>query len=310
MEKSLHDELTDIFDNNNIKIYDPHFEKINSVKLDKNIIRKNLVLSGGGSKGIAHLGGLYGLEQLGILKHIKTIVGTSIGALMALLIYIGYKPDELRKFFINLNFKKMQGAELVNLFKLYGLDDGKRIELVMKKLINAKNMDSNITFKQIYDITGKTLIITGTCLNDKKVHYFSHKTFPAMPVITAVRISMSFPLYFTPVEYESKTYVDGGCMDNYPMHLFDDKNDLKETIGLYLCDIRDNIDNIKNIEDYIYHMFDCIFEGQTYNSLIKYESQSIKIEIKNAASIDFNISEEIMNNMFETGFKAVMNKFN
>ncbi|MEM5612701.1 patatin-like phospholipase family protein [Bacillus thuringiensis] len=50
---------------------------------------------------------------------------------------------------------------------------------------------------------------------------FSRETTPDVPLVVAVRISMSIPFFFKSVEWDKDYYVDGGVLDNYPIRLFD-----------------------------------------------------------------------------------------
>ena len=77
-------------------------------------------------------------------------------------------------------------------------------------------------------MTNIKLIITSVCLNDKQVYYLSHTSFPDMPVILGVRMTTSFPFWFVPVKYNGKFFVDGGCIDNYPIQLFSNNLDFEK----------------------------------------------------------------------------------
>ena len=57
-------------------------------------------------------------------------------------------------------------------------------------------------------------------------------------------MTTSIPFIFCPVSYKNKLYVDGGCMDSYPISIF--KNDLSETFGILLIDSQNIIDKIDN----------------------------------------------------------------
>ena len=268
-EKSLRNELNEIFNKNKNKN-----KNIKSSVIDLNKKKTILVLSGGGVKGISHLGAIQALHEQGILKNIKTYAGTSIGAFIAVLLVIGYSPNTLFQFIMELKFDKLKNINFQIFSKSYGLDEGNKLELVLGKLFMGKNINPNITLSELHAITNKTVIITAVCINDKKTYYYSHETAPNMSVIMAIKMSMAIPIYFVPVKYNGKLFIDGGCVDNYPIKIFEDK--LDEVIGLYLTEFRDDIDTINNIEDYMLHMIECFFEGITYNSLKGYEKYSIK----------------------------------
>lgn len=300
-EQTLRDEIINLFSDQLTNIN-------NETKFNLNIKRTNLVLSGGGVKGIAHLGALKALEELGLLQHINTYAGTSIGALIASLIAIGYSSDELYKFISLMDMSKMKELVFSNLLKLFGLDDGKRMHIIIYKLFEAKNINPNITFIQLYEKIGKTLIITASCLNDKRAYYFSHTTDPDMEVLLALRMSISIPIYFAPVKYKGKMFVDGGCIDNFPIQLFN--HCLNDTIAIYLTDIKDYSENITNIEDLLLNIVQCLLEGVTINSLKGYDKYAIKISLGKISMIDFKIDQESKQKAFNIGYTIVLNRFN
>ena len=279
-------------------------------KTKKKDNKKNiLVMSGGGIKGIGHIGALKALQDLNYLSNINIIAGTSIGALLGFMLVIGYKPDELFNFIMIFDIQKIFSIVPANIFKYYGLDNGDNIMLVISKLIIAKKLDPEITFIELYKKTLIKLIITSSCINDKKIYYFSHETYPNMQVLKAIRMSISIPIYFAPVTYENQIYIDGGCIDNYPIQLFN--NDLDNVIGLYVSANYSYTQNINNIEDFLTNMIQCLFEGVVCNSLKGFEKQSIKININNSKIGEFNseFTNEDKKTMYDIGYKCVMSYF-
>ena len=116
----------------------------------------------------------------------------------------------------------------------YGLDSGKSIEYIIKRLIQAKGFNDEITLSQLFNITKKKLTITTVCLNTQQVCYISYENHPDLPLYLAIRMSISIPLYYTPVVYKNMYYVDGGCIDNYPINIYKDR--LDDVIGVYLVE--------------------------------------------------------------------------
>jgi hypothetical protein len=273
-----------------------------------------LVLSGGGIKGIVHLGALAALDELNILSGITMLAGSSVGALILVLTVIGYKPKELYSFISLLDVKNLTEINFMNLFNLYGLDDGSRFELVLNKLFINKNLSPGITFKELYEKTNKTIYISAVCLNDKKTYYFSHINNPNMSVLLAVRMSIAIPIFFVPVSYQNKLYIDGACMDNYPIHLFDkligpDKPTLSDIIGIYLKDIQTVTDTIDNIESLFIHTINCLFEGVANSCIRNYDSHTNIIMIENISSVDFNLSQESKLILYNLGYNQLRLKY-
>jgi predicted patatin/cPLA2 family phospholipase len=286
--------------------------KINKI-IDKNKANKHnktiLVLSGGGIKGIAHVGALSVLYDNNILNNIETIAGTSVGGVIGFLINIGYKPEELREFIIAFDFGKLTKIKFdpLTFFNTFGMTDGNKFILVLINMMEAKQITEKTTFIELFNRTNKTLIISAACINDKQIHYFSHKTAPNMPIVTAIQMTIAIPIYFYPVKYENKLYVDGGCIDNYPIHIFE--NSSENVIGIYLIEHKDYVENISNIEDYFINLSRCLFEGLLYNSLKGYEKHTIKIMIPSLNTFNYNLTDiqkmEIYNRGVSTAEKYI-----
>ncbi len=113
-------------------------DKINKL-LNKSVkkVKTNLVLSGGGIKGIAHLGALKALEDNNILQNITTFVGTSVGGWAATVLVMGYTVDELYKFSELFDFSRATGGDMnpAIIFTRFGIDDGKKLSIIMKKIL-------------------------------------------------------------------------------------------------------------------------------------------------------------------------------
>jgi predicted patatin/cPLA2 family phospholipase len=119
-----------------------------------------------------------------------------------------------------------------------------------------------------------------------------------MEVLKAVRISISIPIFFTPVRFENKLFVDGCCLDNYPIHVFDKR--LDNVLGLYTIDKKTHNVNIKCIEDYLSNTINCLMGGIIKNIDSKYKKHTITIICdKYGDSVNDVIS------LFDTGYATI-----
>jgi predicted acylesterase/phospholipase RssA len=260
-----------------------------------------LVLSGGSIRGIAQIGALHCLDTHGMLTGIRCIAGTSAGSMVGLLVCVGYTPIELFDLMKQIDLKKAQSANPITLIKKYGMDDGTRIIMILSKLLGAKNYSSDITFKQLYTRTHINLIVTGTCVNDKKIYYFSHSNFPDMRVLDAVRISIAVPVMFTPAVFEGKTFIDGGIIDNFPIRLFE--HTIDSVIGIYVSEQKKYIDRIRCIEDYLTHTIHCVLEGVSCRDTQQYDKHVIKIDCTASGE---SLQDIIC--MFDDGYAVALKK--
>ena len=190
---------------------------------------RNLIFEGGGVKGIAYVGAMQILEQRQILKDIKRVGGTSAGAINALLFSLGYTIQEQREILSSTNFKEFMDdsfgliRDIRRLAKNFGWYKGDFFSSWIGELIRRKLGKNTATFKDLERSGLPALYMTGTNLSTGYSEVFSIERHADMPLASAVRISMSIPLFFAAVRFgeNNDVYVDGGCIRNYPIKLFD-----------------------------------------------------------------------------------------
>jgi NTE family protein len=190
---------------------------------------RNLVFEGGGVKGIAYVGAMQGLEQRQILKDIRRVGGTSAGAINALLFSLGYSIVEQRDILNSTDFRDFMDnsfgviRDIRRLAREFGWNKGDFFSGWIGELIQQKLGTKTATFKDLEEAGRPALYMTGTNLSTGYSEVFSVERHADMPLASAVRITMSIPLFFAAVRYgeNNEVYVDGGCMRNYPIKLFD-----------------------------------------------------------------------------------------
>lgn len=191
-----------------------------------------LALAGGGAKATAHIGVLQAIEEEKI--NIDYISGTSSGSIIATLYAIGYSPRE-----IMILFKKycneIQYVDLISVLKLIGglifkrkvivegLNNGKKIEKILKKCFEEKNIRDINQIKM-------PLIIPTVSLKNGELIVFSSKKVPQHrewvsdnikyinngDIAKIVKASCAFPGVFYPVKYNGQSLIDGGIRENIP----------------------------------------------------------------------------------------------
>lgn len=266
--------------------------------------KKKLVMSGGGIRGISHLGSLYALEKSGCLKEMNEFAGTSVGSLIIALFVIGYSSCEIYELIKLFNLSRLKDISFWNLSK-YGLDTGHRIEYLIKRLIKEKGYDENITLEKLYEFTKKKVIFTTVCLNDNKICYLSHLTYPDLPLYLSVRMSISLPFYYCPVFYNEKYYIDGGCLNTYPINLFEE-----DVVGILLVENDEGTCVIDNLEVYIMKVLQCLMKALTCNVSKGYENNTIEIHTEPINLVNFEITSEKIDKLFLEGYNAVIDNFN
>ncbi len=197
---------------------------------------RNLVFEGGGVKGIAYVGAMKVLENEKILQNISRVGGTSAGSINAVLFAAGFSNRETLNVLKKLNFNDFKDdswGALRNMRRLkddYGWYKGDYFRDWIGDLLKRKTGSSNITFKALYEQTGKELYVCASNLSTKFSEVYSPEHTPRMRVVDAVRRSMSIPLFFSAVRDDRKdVFVDGGIINNYPVKLFDREKYLNDS---------------------------------------------------------------------------------
>jgi len=188
---------------------------------------KNLVFEGGGVKGIAYVGALQVLKEKGILPNIQRIGGTSVGAINAVLLAMGYTQAEQRDILRKLDFNNFLDSSWLfpninRLLTRYGWYKGNAFQEWISDLIKNKMGTAGASFQDLREAQKPDLYVYGTNLSTHFSEIFSVEHTPKMPIAEAIRISMSIPLFFQSIRNSRKdVFVDGGVLDNYPIKLFD-----------------------------------------------------------------------------------------
>ena len=159
----------------------------------------SLVLSGGGARGIAHIGVIEELEKHGY--EIIAVTGTSMGALVGAVYAMG-KMEEFKEWMFTLDKRKT--LNLVDFtLSSQGLIRGDKVINAIKEFIS----DSNIE-----DLPIPFAAIATDIVNCKEV------VIKTGSVFDAIRASISIPTVLTPVKTETGLLVDGGVINNVPLN--------------------------------------------------------------------------------------------
>ncbi len=191
-------------------------------------MKLGIALSGGGIKGMAHVGVLRALEENNI--KVDVIGGTSSGSLIAALYALGYTPYyiyELSKRYtremLNIEVKPIakSAKDFVKTkkFSMQGFIKGDLIEQAYNELSSRKGID-NLT-----DLKMPLVIPAVDIKNNKKIVFTNYpkentnqtEYMSDIKIGKAVRASSSFPGVFYPCEYKEYKLVDGGILDNVPV---------------------------------------------------------------------------------------------
>ena len=170
----------------------------------------DVVISSGGSRGIYALGAAWELQKRGYFDHVTMYSGTSVGAVIAAGLVLGRHPLAMLRTVTRfpLEFDMSISSHT------FGLDPGKGLRAFIRRILGLRR---RMTLAHVHETTGKTLRICVCNITDGLAEYWTHETHPDVDLVTALRISCSIPIMFTPVRYKGKMYVDGAIVDPLPL---------------------------------------------------------------------------------------------
>lgn len=199
--------------------------------------RKNAIgiaFSGGGLQGIAHIGAIKALYELGIRP--QYVSGTSSGAAMAAIIAMGFEADEMKEVAKKhwktlaeidngLIFRSLAQLILNKKIQKDGIKSGELISGVVREIMDEKGIKGfedlpiNLSIATVDTLTTDECIFTtkDEHLENDHIHYIT-----GAPLETAVRASMSFPAIYTTCSYKNYNFIDGGSKDNLPVKVLKD----------------------------------------------------------------------------------------
>jgi predicted acylesterase/phospholipase RssA len=217
---------------------------------------KHLVLSGGGLLGLASLGCLHKLLELKKIdiNEIETIHSTSVGSLISLLLCfhkLGIDNIMIKDYFIERPFEevyKMSLQKIIDLYHNNGLFDQTTLFELFRPFFQILELDMMITMKEIYELTKIEIYMFSVNINSFKSTELSYKN-SEIPILHAIYMSCSLPIFFKPLKFENNYYIDGSLLCNYPMKQCIEMNYKNEEIlGIYFVKHEDtNIKDNNNI---------------------------------------------------------------
>jgi len=272
----------------------------------------SLVLSGGGMQGYIHIGIIQYLEEINVLDKIKNIGGTSIGAFIGLMLILNLTYNNIINICKLYKNNIYNSFNIENFFENFGIDTFTELEKILSNILHSKNMDSNITFIELFNTTKKRFIINATCLNSNENVYIDHISFPNMPVIVGIKASMALPFMFSVVKYGNMHLIDGGLVKNFIIDhdIFNDENNKVLGIDIHFYN-KHSIRNIDNIYQYVIKLVECVHHNCILNSVNKQHKNNNKIimniQSEMEYSMDFEMSENTQYKLISVGYNYIKN---
>ncbi len=299
-------------------------------------MKADAVFEGGGVKGIALVGALWAAEARGYAW--ENVAGTSAGAIVASLVAAGYTAAEIKKIMDSLDFRQLKDALITGRIPVLGpalsigitngLYKGNYFEKWLREKLAAKGVRTfgDLIMQQYRndeqrcyrlrviaaDISrGRMLIlpqdIAGYGLKPEK-----------LDVATAVRMSMSIPLFYQPVQWGYKDrkgkrlisyIVDGGILSNYPVWLFDTPGRPGwPTFGFRLVESENPEERTHNISgpiSLLSAVVSTMMEAHDRKHISEADfARTIPIPTMGVRTTDFELAKEKREELFRSGVRA------
>ena len=302
---------------------------------------KNLAFEAAGIRGIAYCGAIQEMESKNLMKPVEKVAGTSSGAIVALLVSLGYSGEEIGKLIGGTNFKKFNDGNFLffggihRMKHYFGWYRGKKLKNWLGKIVEQKTGNADITFEELHGKGFRDLYVTGTCLNQQKQVTFSYETYPNMKVRDAVRISAGIPLYFEAIFIDSagqvfdhpiqkqglNVMVDGGLLENFPIHIFSGSQDDSLTLGLRIdpdAQIKKDKETqvlaeipVGDLKEYMLAFYTLVIENLNRPQLTKFDwERTVSISDGNVPPKIKKLTKEQIKLLIENGRVAVKKYLN
>lgn len=278
-----------------------------------------LVLSGGGAKGIAHVGVIKALEDNEI--PIDYVTGTSMGAIVGSLYSCGWSPQEMIDFFTSRDFQNWSKGVISPTLTYYinnPVPSPKWVTLnvnpkdttgVVSQILPAylvSPLPMNIEFLKLYSPYSlqsrenfNELFVPFRCVASDVYH--KHKiVFKDGDLGTAVRASMSFPFVFKPIEVGGVLVYDGGIYDNFPVDVMEQDFNPDFIIGVSVS----SPDKKPKEGDIYSQLEDMIIQNNNY-TLPADKGVKIQVPVLDYGVLEFDKAQTIYEIGYQTGMAMV-----
>lgn len=251
-----------------------------------------VAISGGAARGAAFLGVLHRLQQGGDLDHVKTVSGTSIGALAAVLLA---KKCNMVEALATISRRPFDvEADLFSLEPPFGLNSGVEMMTFIRTLVGRQ------TFGALHAATGVDVVVCATSLRKKRPVYFRSATHADMDVAWAVRLSCTLPLLFGYGEHGGDAFVDGGLTDNFPT------NPLTQAGCQNILGLRFKAPDPRRLPQeltaYVIDLMTCVaWQAKPEDGACRHV---IELDVPQEASFDFSMSPAMLQGLFDLGYDS------
>lgn len=280
---------------------------------------RNIAFSGGGAHTMAFIGAIKYMEENKLIENVRNIIGASGGSFFALLVVLNWSYESIHNYFTNDMVKHLEKnmlsvTSLIRLPFTFGLNDGQVIVGIVEDVLTKSGLDIGTTFMELTKMFGKNLVVAATNVTQKKIEYLSVDTEPEMKISTAIRMSTSIPILFTPVKYYNDLYVDSLIYNNFPVNFFKQFN--VDTLGINI-NYLEKKEYPKNFFSYMSTIYNCLYDSvrQAHSNSQNGECKICNIDIDESVKkfdmyhMKFVINTELITVLTEKGYTTLLMAF-
>lgn len=299
----------------------------------------DLVLEGGGVKGIALVGAVSVLEERGYRFH--RVAGTSAGAIVGALVAAGVPSVELRAIMEELDYRRFRDGswltrlgppgQLVALLTSSGIYRGEELRTWLREVLDGYGVrtfgdlrvddpESSLGAREQHRLVVMASDISHGCLRRLPWEYDRYGLEPDdVEVVDAVRASMSLPYFFRPVKLrdaqtgERSWFVDGGMLSNFPVDVFD-RRDARPprwpTLGLKLSARPDAAQGVRHRVGGVWSMSQAMlrtmigFYDRIHLERADVLARTMFIDTGSVGTTDFDLDRATQQQLFDSGRTA------
>ena len=245
-----------------------------------------LVLSGGGTKGLAHAGAMKYLEEVNIIP--SRIAGTSSGSIVGALYAWGKTPEEILDFFKSIYLFHWRHFT----FRKAGIIDSESFKIHFESIFgDAQLSDLKIPMQ-----------ITATDMVRGRLKIFE----PETKIIDAILASSAFPGIISPFEIDGEPFSDGGILNHFPTDVL--QGQCETIIGIYVSPIQKiEAKDLNSIRSVTTRAFDILSAN---SDLQKFNICDWVIEPKELTKFStFEMNKIKMETIFQIGYNSAKESY-
>jgi predicted acylesterase/phospholipase RssA len=271
---------------------------------------KALVIGPGAIKGLNVIGFLLACENNGQLTELQFFCGVSIGAVICLMMLVGYTVQEIAYQATTFDlFTNISAFDIPRIIQSCGVFPHEIVRQRLQTIVKDK-YGSIPTLEQLYSSTGKTLICVTTNLTTEEGEYWSHSTHANVSCIDAVIASLNIPFVFYQLHINNNIYADGAIANPYPVNYLDDGE--TPILGIYMrgAKKREERTTSYTVFEFIGKLVHCVIDQRRQEIIAQSSDQCRHIELccETSDTLGINMAAGDRTRMILEGFE-IGNKF-